>query len=266
MSERVALMRADYPSPSGALRRLIDIRRDPDGAVIAWIEDDFHQFGVTIVHDGKTVRDVSAAAPRAPWNTCPGAAIPLRALVGKSLIARACDVGTLINMRQQCTHMFDLAGLALAHAWHGREHRTYEVVVPDRKLKSHEGRSFAFELARCTLRRDGEIVMEWDIEEPVIVGPAHYSGQPLNRGFRKWSETLPVEEAEQAFILRRAIMVAAGRMMDLDALDTPDWSAMSGACHTYGLPDQSQVIRNKGSSRNYERGSEGMLANRGVRP
>ena len=262
----VPLMRTDYPRPGGALRRLMDIRRDPDGAIVAWIEDDFHHFGVTITQDGRTVTAISAAAPRAPWSTCQSAAIPLQALVGKPLIERASDVGALINMRQQCTHMFDLAGLAMAHAWHGREHRSYEVVVPDRPLKRQQGRDFEFEQARCKLLRDGEIVMEWDVEEPMIVGPAAFRGQSLQRGFREWTDALPVEEAEQAFVMRRAIMVAAGRTVDLDALATPDGSAMGGVCHTYGLPDLTQSIRNKGSTRNYERGHAGMLANKVERP
>ncbi|MBB3860916.1 hypothetical protein GGQ88_002185 [Novosphingobium hassiacum] len=255
------LMRRDYPRPGGALRRLIDLQRNNVGTVAAWIEDDFHHFGVTVSHDGAVVTDVTATTLRAPWSTCPGAALPLRTLIGKPLIERASAVGTLLNMRQQCTHMFDLAGLALAHAWHGREHRSYEVVVPDRRLKRIEGRNFEFDLARCTLWRDGEVVMEWDVEEPLVIGPEPFGGQSLNRGFREWTDALPIEAAEQAFVLRRAIMVAAGRTMDLDALDKPDGAMMGGMCHTYGLPDLTKVVRSKGSSRNFEQGREGMLAN-----
>jgi hypothetical protein len=266
MAAPPALMRADYPRPGGALRRLISLRGEPDGAAVGWIEDDFHHFGVTIVHDGQRVTDVSAASPRAPWSSCPGAALPLRALIGKPLIARASDIGQLIDMRVQCTHMFDLAGLALAHAYHGRERRSYEAVVPDRRLLSRTGRSFRYEQGRCTLLRDDEIAMEWDVVEPEIVGPPRYAGHSLNRGFRAWTESLPEDEAEQAFVLRRAIMVAAGRTMDLDYFETAEGMSMDGACYTYSLPDAAKVRRNKGSSRNYEGGSEGMLAHRAERP
>jgi len=76
--------------------RIVDARR-----AVGWLEDDFHHFGVTIEHEGGRVVDVRMAAPRTPWSTCPGAAKPLQALLGKPLVARASDVGSLLDMRLQ---------------------------------------------------------------------------------------------------------------------------------------------------------------------
>ncbi len=119
---------------AGRYRRLIDLRRQDDRTAVGWMEDDFHHFGVTVVHDGGVVVDVRAMAVRYPWTTCPGATEPLKALVGKPLVSRSSDIGGLIDMRVQCTHLFDLAGLVLAHAARGGDHRRYEVTVLDRAV------------------------------------------------------------------------------------------------------------------------------------
>jgi hypothetical protein len=226
----------------GMLRRRIDVSSRGKDCVVAWVEDDFHHFGVTLRHDGKYVTDISARAERAPWTTCAAAALPLRALIGKSLIARASDIGGLINMRLQCTHMFDLTGLALAHAWHGRDHRRYEVRVPDR---AHGGAT------RATLLRDGETVMVWNLAGSTIVGPPAYAGHSLEEGFRAWTEAMAEEEAEQAFVLRRAIMVSGGRGADLDRFDTAADLRKPALCHTFQPDNAALGLRNKGSTRNY---------------
>jgi len=80
-------------------RRLIDLHCTDDATVTAWLEDDFHHFGVTVIHDGKAIVDIHAAAPRYPWTTCPGALHELRALIGKPLVRRASDIGRLLQMR-----------------------------------------------------------------------------------------------------------------------------------------------------------------------
>src|SRR5258708_34826169 len=63
-------------------RRRILVRATAPGEVVADLEDDFHHFRVTLRHDGHVVESVDAESIRWPWSTCPGAAVPLRALAG----------------------------------------------------------------------------------------------------------------------------------------------------------------------------------------
>ena len=252
---------------AGCFRRLIELRAETD-AVIGWLEDDFHHFGVALSHRDGRIAEVSVTTIRVPWTTCAGASAPLRALIGKPLLERASDIGRLIDMRLQCTHMFDLAGLAIAHAWHGRGTRRYEAIVPD--FGSAVPETARLEITggtvEATLARDGATVQAWRIDGDRILGPGDLTGRPLARGFRAWTEGLPVDEAEHAFILRRAIMVAGGRGIDLDRLSGPDDTTMPFACHTLQPAQRFRALRNPGTTRDYAASSEGMLAYRRNRP
>lgn len=239
-------------SRGGRLRRLIDLDPRAPDRVVAWVEDDFHHFGLTIHHDGQRITDVSGVAERAPWTTCLTAPLKLRGLIGQGLVRRASDIGRLIDMRFQCTHLFDLAGLAVAHAAHGRPHRRYEAVVPDA-----EGPERA--MNGITLQRDGVTVLEWSVASRTIVAPERHAGHSLDSGFRAWTETMDEAEADHAFILRRAIMVSSGRSIDLDTLDHADQTGMGAVCHTFQPENRLQGLRIVGATRNYEADNAGML-------
>ncbi len=248
----------DAPRDGGQLRRRIDLASPETGEVRAWVEDDFHHFGVILHHDAHRVTGIQGIAERAPWSTCPAAAIKLRDLIGRELIPRASDVGALIDMRLHCTHLFDLAGLAMAHAAHGRGHCGYEALVADR----HGPAS----LFQATLSLDGRIVLAWTVVKNAIVEPAHMAGQSLDAGFRAWTETLPPEEADHAFILRRTVLVAGGRNFDLDQFGIADDLGMPALCHTLQPEHRMQARREIGSTRDYSGGGGGMLAQRGPSP
>lgn len=119
---------ADIPF-EGIFRRQIDLRSWDARTVVAWLEDECHHFGLTLTHDGERVTAVRVATPRDPWTSCAAVGEPLQALVGQPLVARCTDLGALVDMRRQCTHVFDLAGLALALAYARRQHRRYHGTV-----------------------------------------------------------------------------------------------------------------------------------------
>src|SRR3954453_19153948 len=97
------------------------------------MEDDFHRFGIPLHHDGELVTEVVGEGTRYPWTTCPGAVEPLRALSGAPLTTRLSALGEYAPARQNCTHLFDLTGLAVAHAARGNATtRVYDVAIPDR--------------------------------------------------------------------------------------------------------------------------------------
>src|SRR4030081_3400195 len=148
--ERIACS-LDMTYPSGRYRRRIRItaggrsqlqsgEREPkrsgrsqlqSGDVVAELEDDFHHFRVTVAHDGARVTGVRGMGVRFPWSTCPFAAAQLEPLVGMPLSTRSTAVGDVVSARDNCTHMFDLAGLAVAHPARGDDRREDDGVVLD---------------------------------------------------------------------------------------------------------------------------------------
>lgn len=245
--------------PKGRFRRLIDLSRRSETLAVGWLEDDVHHFGLAITHDGERVIDIGVTAIRYPYVTCGHADLPMRALLGAPLCERASDVGTQINMRLQCTHLFDLSGLLLAHAASGRAHRRYEAVVEDREfVRINEKGRRVMGTGVAELWQDDALVLRWHVDGQAVAGPGEWAGWPLMDGFRQRSEQLPVGLAEQAVVLRRAVMVSAGRTAQRYALPRDrNWPAV---CHSFQPGQILQAERVEEPRRNYEASSEGMLA------
>ena len=112
---------------------------------------------------------------------------------------------------------------------------------------------------QAVLSCDDEMVLAWHVTGSTIDSPIPHAGRSLSNGFRAWTETMQEEEAEQAFVLRRALMVAGGRNVDLDKFDTAGGTGMPPVCHTYQPGNLLVAARNKGSTRNFEGGPAGML-------
>ena len=114
--------------PYGSYRRRIRLVNEP-GLVRGGLEDDFHYFRVAVRHDGSVVTDIEVEAFRWPWTTCPDAGNELQQLVGMPLSPRCLAVGDHANPRLQCTHQFDLTGLAVAHATRDEHARQYDAEI-----------------------------------------------------------------------------------------------------------------------------------------
>ena len=232
---------------------------------MAWLEDDFHHFGIEMRHDGDQVIAVQGQTIRFPRDTCPGALGILQEAVGMPLNKRSTVLGQRTNMRMHCTHLFDLLGLAIAHAACGREHRRYDAVVPDREQLDISSAASAVSrlggYTRPELYRDGKLVMVWEMLGNDITGPQEYAGLSLGRGFRQWTESRAVDEAEAAHILRRATLIALGRLIDLQAMPPEDVKATEGVCYSF----QPDIARHSSytinSSRDYSENPEGLLLN-----
>jgi hypothetical protein len=246
-------------SRGGRLRRLIDLSNADEGRAVGWVEDDFHHFGVTVEHDGAVVTAVRVDPVRYPWATCAQVGAPLQELVGKPLVARASDIGTLIEMRAQCTHVFDLTGLVLAQIRRAEPQRRYEVLVDDLEILRWEDGRPTFGATHARLKLDGACVMQWQIDRNRIVGPPQFAGQALDTGFRAWTEAMDLPAAEYATILRRAILVAGGRAIDHDLVPSAGAMNQPALCYSFQPQRREQALRMVGSTRNYEASAQGML-------
>jgi len=241
------------PWGEGVYRRRI--RLVADGLrVRADLEDDFHRFGVELVHDGACVVEARATAHRFPWETCPGAGSQIEALVGIALLPRAVDLAEHTDSRRHCTHLYDLAALALAHAAAGRERRQYDIAVPDRDDWK----------TRATLHRDGALALDWELDARTIRSPERFAGLTLRgRPFLDWIHAnLDADESEAALVLRRAVYIAIGRATDLDAIATAaDVTPLAGAsCHSMQPAVAPRALRVKGSTRQFSASPEPLLS------
>lgn len=248
------MRRVRVGDPNGAYRRRIRLVATEPGVVVADLEDDFHRFRVTVRHGGQRVVQVGAESLRFPWSTCPDAGVVLHELEGSPLSVRVTDAARHSDPRRNCTHMFDLAGLAIAHAARGAGGvRQYDAELPPPKDR----------VARPRLWRDGALLLTWTLERFRCVDPPPFSEAPWKGGFIRWADaTLPPEDAEAAIVLRRACDIGMGRGMDLDGYDTaaPLAAIMSGVCFTMQPDTIEGALRNKGVIRDFTDDPDGLLA------
>lgn len=247
--------------PYGSYRRRIRlVARTPD-TVEAGIEDDFHHFRITLRHDGAHVRALAAVqAIRIPWTTCGDAGAQLQMLEGMPLERSCLAVGRWTSPHQQCTHMFDLAGLAAAHAYRrviesSAHSRQYDAEVP-----------YGFDRGErkdVQLWRDGTSILTWTLEGDRVVAPSPFSDVPFTGGFFRWAATsLPPDDAEGAIVLRRACTIGMGRGMDQDAWSTAaDVSAgPTGVCYSQQPERRGVALRVRGNIRDFDPDPDALLS------
>jgi hypothetical protein len=195
------------------------------GHASASVIDEFHHFEVNILHDGRLVTGISGAAHRVPWTTCPGAINQLSVFVGVSLSPTLGGASYGIDASEQCTHLLDLAKLAVAHATRAGTRRYHVVVSP---APAHED---------CTAEiwRNGDRALAWQVSRDQIVGPGPFSGHHLG-GRADWPDGAAIDgdTLEAAVILRRGVRMFRGRrQFRPDMVHATDLPFLAGACFTF---------------------------------
>ena len=254
----------------GIFRRTIRVTGRP-GEMRAELEDDYHRFAVDLSHDGEKVLGVRGEGIRTPYDTCRLAPSALSVLEGLPLQPYASDFVRLSNSRAQCTHMFELAALAGSHALRNVYSATYAVEAP-------------YPLAETptpvVLRRDGEMMLAWQVRRPPapgadslsperivagdeIVSPPPFAGRQI-RSLLPWArETLSPEMFDAVWIFRRAIQISSARVMDLDA-EGVDMAALlfsrkTGDCFTFQEEKRATTHRVRGSTLDFTERPDGLL-------
>jgi hypothetical protein len=218
------------------------------GEARAAVEDDFHHFRVRISHENGRVHHASGWAVRHPYSTCPLAANQLSRLVNTPLDSRAHSVMRATDPTEQCTHLLDLAGLAIAAAARSRARRWYDISVPRRV----QGRTLA------TLDADGVRTLAWELLDTTIVGPAPYQGVSLRAGMAAWALAhLPEDEAEAALVLRRCALISLGRTKNLDA---QVHAQPTGRCFVQQPERAAQGLRIVGSTLDFTAAADDLCA------
>lgn len=237
-----------------AFRRRIVIRTQRAGSlttVRAAVEDDFHHFRVELRCVDSRVESIIGDAPRHPYTLCKSATGELTKLIGMPLNRIANAVTRFTDATEQCTHLFDLAGLAIAAAARGgnRGDRQYDIRIPQREM---HGRT------QPQLWRDGELLLSWEVNDDRIEAPPPYAGVNLRAGLARWAlTTLPEDEAEAALVLRRSTNIALGRTRDLDA---QVHAKPSGFCYAQQVHRAEQALRVIGSTRDFSGSAQPLCA------
>lgn len=162
----------------------------------AEVEDDYHCMAVTLHHDGGNASAVDPVMQRVPWTICPGAVMTLRDTFTGIALA---DFAARGEKRENCTHLYDLALLAAAHA-EDRDVLVFDILVSD-PIDSKR---------RAELRRNGELMLGWVDSQYRIVEPQEIAGISLDK-LRPWIDTLAPPQREAARLLQWGAILAHGR-------------------------------------------------------
>jgi hypothetical protein len=199
------------------------------GRICAEVEDDFHHMSVTVHHDGKRATAIEPKQPRAPWTTCPGAIEQLKeSFTGIELAAFAAHGDKQAN----CTHLFDLALLAAAHAFEA-DPLVYDILVSD----PVDGKR------RAEIRRNGVSTLGWTEAGMQLVEPAGFAGFTLVK-MRPLIDSLEPAQQEAARLLRWGNMIANGRTIPLERQS--DATKMPPNCYTF-QPHRAIVAKRIGT-------------------
>jgi hypothetical protein len=221
------------------------------GEARADLEDDPHRYGVIVRHDGARVVSVQGLPLRTPWDLCASAAPMLSRLEGMPLVADFNKVYRHTTGRMQCTHMFDMAGLAIAHAARGTPLREYDFEVE----WSEERQQFA------RMYVDGIAHLQWTVKDARILSPEPFTGLDL-RTMKLWiaANHADPDQREALMLFRRAVHISGSRTLDLDVL--PNAAATGhtmGACYVFRPGVAERALRVQGTMRDFGDSPEWLL-------
>lgn len=222
----------------GIYRRRIQTVTGP-GFAWALIEDDPHCYRVGVVHDGARVLSVGCDPIRVPWNLCATAKDNLMRLAGMPLSGDALDARHFTPAAQQCTHMFDTASIAIAHAARGIERRRYDVSVECYAINGP---------SHIEMRIDDDPYLATTIENEAFIKPEDWKGV-TTRNLYEWARqrSVDIDYLEAMWILRRAIHISNNRIVNLDENEFAiEVSPGMGACFVYqpGVADRARRVIN----------------------
>ncbi|MNZ76541.1 hypothetical protein D3C78_950530 [compost metagenome] len=171
-------------------------------------------------------------------------------LVGMPLSPSPSAAYAYVRANEQCTHLFDAAALAVAHAKRGTPLREYDVDVPVVDASTPR---------IITVRRNGERVMNWVVgERTQILGPGIFAGKDI-RSVLSWAdgELGNPDDVEAVFVLRRAWLVSGCRNFDMDGCTVASVvpRARMAACHIHQLGVAERADRNRGGDTRLHRRS-----------
>lgn len=203
------------------------------GRLKARLKDIVHDFAFEMAHDGKSVTAVSPVANRTPWTTCSGALLQFQSVVGMSLDGNAAHT---IDKQSQCTHLFDLARLAMDYAHRHGEWRFDVHAEPGQQLGDIE----------TFLLRNGKEMLRWTVRGQRVISPGPFEGHRTT-GATVWPEGVDDPEIRKtALMMRRALFVMHGALVSWHFTRAAEFPSMTGACFSFQPDVVGKAVRPAG--------------------
>lgn len=204
------------------------------------MEDEHHYFVIHLGHDGERITSLTSAALRTPWSICPQAERRLQAFVGQPLRQRIAVSLDAIDGKQQCTHQYDLLMVALSQARRpGRREYLCKVI------------GAMYEYRHAQLWLNDEQLLDWHLKGTRIDSKDVFDQRDL-RTVMSWAdETLDDQTLEALYVMRRAVMVAAAKGVNLDLISDAGklMKRQAGACFAFQPERADSAMRMVGSTR-----------------
>ncbi|MBB6253331.1 hypothetical protein FHS74_003900 [Nitrospirillum iridis] len=218
-------------------RRRFIVRPLP-GRVESDVEDDYHCMGIILHHAHGVATRVEATMRRVPWTTCPGAAAVIQRTFTGVALAGFVQRGEKLS---NCTHLFDLALLAAAHAYDDAP-TVYDILVSDP----------VDDVVQAELRLGGRAVMAWTLSRGAFTAPDALAGMRLDQ-IGPWISGLGPAEREWARLLRWGTMLAHGRVVAFEK--RTDKSRLPlGQCYTFQPETVPEARYVTGTTRDFNSG------------
>ena len=244
---------------TGTYRRRIVLSR-AGARLHAALLDDYHAMEMALtVRDG-VISAVEAAMERYPKTTCPGAATALTALKGlpvadPSLRLKGVDRGG------QCTHLVDMAALALLWLRDDGDRWVIEVALSDADADRRQDLSITV---------NGQRALRWALQDEAIVTPRSHAGRRFFSGYARWVEaTFPPREGSLWMVAQMTVFVAQGRAFLVDGAH-PGRPGMEvsrkGACYTFSDPAFAVAQDQVGFVRDWSNGLPPLAPTRDAAP
>lgn len=206
-------------------RRCIEIL-PAGGSVMAALEDDFHAMAVRLIHRAGRIVRVEPMMHRAPWTTCPGARSVLReAFEGLALD----DAIRVAGKTRHCTHLYDLASLAAAHASDPSASR-FDMAVSDPAAGE----------VHALCRLNGHDIFRFSHRDNVLVHPDDLAGVSLFDR-REWRGRVGPARQEAARLLQWCAILAHGRQIPMHRQN--DALRMPANCYTFQPANALKALR-----------------------
>jgi hypothetical protein len=225
---------------TGSTIRRVSLRALSD-RVGGHLLDNFHEMRCSVEHDASIVTAITGESIRIPTTACPGAAGQLHSLVGLPIGTPTRDFYAGGIARHHCTHLLDLAVMAIGHAQRPPADILYEAEVPD-EVDSP---------VHITIWRNGRLVCRWLGRQGAILEPLELRGRPLGAGFAPWASlAFDQDQLEAATILARTWLIAIGRRYlpsQAEGRPARDNPQMLDRCYAYsrGVVDAAAMTGEK---------------------
>lgn len=217
------------------------------------LEDCSHAMRLRLQHDNRSIIDIAARVHRAPVSSCQHAPEILNEFVGLPLASNLDSYRQKTAPNAHCTHLYDMALLAVAHCQATQCSRQIDVTVHDEQQGVIDASIFL----------DGKLVHQWLIENNKITYPTMAAGQPVFKGFVAWAkQQFSGDHLSCALALQRGLMVAGARRWDMHSIaghSAATFGPGDGVCYSYSDGREQYAVRSENPTRDFTETPEQLL-------